>query len=210
MRGIMRSMTPVDEVAFISDEDMEEAYAAASKGLKTMSFNPEKEAMVEVVSGISETRTYEVIAEERKLVAIGDALVKADDIIDKTVPLVKPGQTITFLDSENALAVLEAKVITFCKLPIPNDYVVILVRVKNRFYVAVHKNDWLRMGDNIRSVEYDALDTVAAFLEKKKASYLTVASCGYGGTKGLSISYAANRLWKPITGHKLDPKVLTI
>jgi len=210
MRGIMTSMYLVDELAFVDNKTIDESIKDVVVDVEALQERAETEAFKQEVIIATGSFDYEAHSEERRLAAIGEALSHASVIIDNSVPPVKRGQMITFLDSENSLTALEAAVITFCKLPIPNDYVLALVRVKNRFYVVVHKNDWLRMGENVRSVENDAMDTVTAYLEKKQAAYLTVSSCGYGGTKGLSMSYAANRLWKPITGRKLDPKELTI
>lgn len=211
MRGII-SMLEHHTDGFEAPSAIDLAEDIISKGADVFIASPSAETVVQPQDIILPINVNEevVMSEEAKLVAIGNAINGAQRVIDNSVPPVKRGQSITFLDSENHLQVLEAKVVAFCKLPIPNDYVVVLLRVKNRFYVAVHKNDWLRMGENIRQVENDAMDTVTSYLEKKKAAYLTVASCGYGGTKGLSIGYAANRLWKPITGRTIAARELIV
>lgn len=142
-------------------------------------------------------------------VAIADpTVVKIKDIIERVT--VKRGEVLTFLDSEQGLAVVSGTVIAVQTLPVPDDYRLVLIRTPGRFYVAVHKADWLRMADNVRSVENEDFDTVDSYLKNKEVSHLSIRSEKFGGKSGFSSEFAANRLWKSISGKKLKAVELMI
>ncbi len=199
MSGIMSIMDDVEEKGIVVTSPLESAVVDTIDILDSR--NPE--IILPAIGLNLGNETYDAIAEEREIKAIGEALITTAEIIDRSVPPVKRGQSIDFLDSQNMLEKTTGIVVAFEKLPIPNDYVVVLVQTKHRFFVVVHKFDWLRMGDSVRSVENDAMDEVTTFLEKRKAQYLSISSVPYGGMKGFSTEYAANRVWKPIAGRKI-------
>lgn len=221
MRGIMATMEEIKEKDIVVIDDNRGVIAELPPMemtghdiiLPAVGFDPVNDLASAVSVGgnldLAEG-SYVVLPEEQKIVEIGHTLTKAVEIIDHSVPEVKRGQMISFLDSEGGLQRVTGKIITFEKLPIPNDYVIMLIQAKKCYYAVVHKSDWLRMGDNIRQVENDAIEEVTAFLEHQKVTYLSLMSSSFGGINGFSGVYAANRLWKQITGRKLKTTDLII
>ncbi len=126
------------------------------------------------------------------------------------VPLIKRGDTISVMDCQDGMTVVAGKVVSVVTLEYPNDYTLALVRCDRKFIVGIHKSNWLRMADGVRSVENDAMATVESYLQDKNTDYLSVASGKFGGKNGFSPDYVANKLWKKVSGKRLKPNELLV
>lgn len=120
----------------------------------------------------------------------------------------KKGETITFINSQKSPPVLEGVILSVAKMPLPHNYLLCLVRVKGAVCVVMHKHEWFKMADGVRSVQSSEISEVEGFMNERDLKWLAVSSCDYGGSKGLSLEYAANRLWKHVIGKRLKAKDL--
>ena len=125
-------------------------------------------------------------------------------------PPIKRGDTISVMDCQDGMAVVTGKVVSVITLEYPNDYTLALVRCDRKFIVGIHKSNWLKMADGVRSVENEAMMTVESYLKDKNTDYLSVASGNFGGKNGFSPDYVANKLWKKVSGKRLKPNELLV
>lgn len=174
-----------------------EAVGVSEDGWQSLTVRPE-----EYDSSRSQTLNTEQPAEY--------SVVLDSQAAQQPVPKIKRGDTLSVMNCEEGMTVVTGKVIAVATLPYPNDYTLALVHCDRKFIVAIHKSDWLRMADGVRSVENEAMTTVESYLRDKQTNYLSVASGKFGGKGGFSAEYAANKLWKKVSGERLGSNFLLI
>lgn len=227
MRGIMSSIEEVsypavDAVITVTTRDGDQGVATKLMSDDTViidsdckrvddpsSINIGRGVEMEVIP-IAGTDAFELTPKQNEKAVFPQELVAEAYFKRQSPPILKRGQQVIFMDIQEGMQIIEGQILLTTKLPIPNDYVLSLVRTKNKLYVIVHASDWMRMADGVRQVENDDVDAVSAYLAQKQINYIAITAAAYGGKNGLSMVYAASRLWKPVTGRPVKVKDLIL
>lgn len=123
---------------------------------------------------------------------------------EKSAEPPKRGEKVKFLRSSENMQLVEGVVLLSTVSPEPHCLFLALVQTKERLFVIIKNEDFLKMADDVRSVEMESVATAENYLSQAGALYMSTAEQDYGGKNGFGLLYVAKRLWakfstRPIT-----------
>lgn len=116
----------------------------------------------------------------------------------------KRGEKVKFLRSAENMQLEEGVVLLSTTSPEPHCLFLALVQTKQRLFVIIKNDDFLKMADDVRSVEMESVATAENYLSRAGALYMSTAEQNYGGKNGFGLLYVAKRLWA-----KFSPRPIT-